>query len=75
MSNLRVPYQNFFLKSEEGKACLDEIRRMITANHEQAEKKPELSRDHSQRAKGNREVLDHILSVVTDIKKGTAPKS
>jgi hypothetical protein len=42
---------------------------MITANHERAEVYPESARDCTQRAKGNREVLDHITVVTTGVKK------
>lgn len=72
--SLKVAYQNFFLKTDEGKQFLDEVRRQIAANHESSEKDPLLARDFSQRAKGNREILEHIQSVTTDIKKGKAPK-
>lgn len=63
-------YQSFFLKSEEGIAFVAEVKRLIESNHEKSESNPELSRDHAQRAKGNREVLDHILSITTESKKG-----
>ena len=66
--NIRTPYQNFFLKTEEGKYFLSEINRLIEANHEFAEREPELARDFSQRAKGNREVLEHIQSAVAELK-------
>lgn len=69
MSN-RVAYQNFFLKTDEGKDFIAEITRQIAANHEKSEKDPELSRDYAQRAKGNREILEHIQSVVAEPKKG-----
>jgi RNase P subunit RPR2 len=63
-------YREFFLKSEAGKEFVKEVERLITNNHEEAEKNPELSRDYVQRAKGNRQLLEHITSVTTEIKKG-----
>jgi polyhydroxyalkanoate synthesis regulator phasin len=66
----RTAYQNFFIKTEEGKDFIKEILRQIAANHELAEKDPELARDYVQRAKGNREILEHIQSVTAEPKKG-----
>lgn len=65
-------YRKFFFESDDGQEFIHELRRLITTNHEAAEKTPELARDYVQRAKGNREVLDHITSVTTEIKKGKA---
>ena len=68
--NYRKEYQNFFLKTEAGKAFMTEIERMINANHENAEKDSDKSTSFSQRARGNREVLEHIQSTMVEPKKG-----
>jgi hypothetical protein len=57
---LQGAYRNFFIKSEEGRAFVEFIESLINSEHEKAENKPELARDHAQRAKGMREVLNHI---------------
>lgn len=66
---LAEEYKKFFVESEAGQKFVEELKRLIDHNHEQAENTPELSRDYMQRAKGNREVLSHILSVGTEAKK------
>lgn len=66
----REEYQNFFLKTEAGKEFVAEVQARIAANHQAAESDPLLARDFTQRAKGNREILDHILSVTTPKKGG-----
>lgn len=68
--NLKVPYQNFFVKSEEGKAFVDELERLIATCHEYAEKDADKSRDYTQQARGIRQVIEHIRSVTTELKKG-----
>lgn len=60
---LKSAYRNFFIESVEGKHFVNWLKEIIESEHEKAEKTPELSRDHTQRAKGAREVLDHIKSV------------
>jgi len=67
---LKVPYQNFFIKSEEGRAFVAELDRLIESMHERAENNADASRDFTQQAKGVRQVKEHILSVTTEIKKG-----
>lgn len=67
-------YRNFFIESAVGREFMNELERLVTNNHEQAEDDPELSRDYMQRAKGNREVLQHIQSVTTELKKGKVSK-
>ena len=62
-------YREFFFKSEAGKEFIADVERMVTANHERAEVYPESARDCTQRAKGNREVLDYITVVTTGVKK------
>lgn len=66
---LKQAYQSFFEKSEAGKYFMSELNRLLSDNHEAAEKNPETARDFMQRAKGNRQVLEHILSVGIEIKK------
>lgn len=66
---LAEAYRKFFVESEAGQEFMKEVHRLIDHNHEKAEDNPELSRDHMQRAKGNREVLAHIQSVGTEVKK------
>jgi uncharacterized protein YaaN involved in tellurite resistance len=67
---LRQAYQAFFVKSEAGRAFMESLSQIIAECHNQAEKAPELSRDLVQRAKGARQVLEHIQSVSADVKKG-----
>lgn len=69
MSNVKA-YQNFFLKSEDGQEFVRRISSLILENHEKAEREPEHARDYSQRASGQREVIDLIRSLTTEIKKG-----
>ena len=68
--NLKVPYQNFFLKTDEGKAFLAELDRLIDSSHEKAENNAEAARDYTQQAKGVRQVIEHIQAVTTELKKG-----
>ena len=67
--NLKVHYQNFFLKTDEGKAFVAELDRLINDAHQKAEKDADKSRDYTQQAKGVRQVIEHIQSVTADIKK------
>ena len=67
---LRPAYDQFFFKSEAGRHFLKTITDQIETYHKQAEQLPEFSRDLVQTAKGCREVLNHITSVTTVIKKG-----
>lgn len=64
-------YEGFFT-SPAGEEFMTELNRLITNNHEHAETVAADARDYTQRAKGNREVLSHIQSVMTPIKKGRA---
>ncbi len=72
--NQKEAYRKFFLKSEEGKAYIAEARRIIDDLHEKSESDADKARDYSQQAKGARLLIDHIVSVTTDIKKGKAPQ-
>lgn len=71
---LQIEYQNFFLKSEAGKEFVNELGRLISTSHEKAEKDAEAARDFTQQAKGVRQVLEHIQSVTTIVKKGRTLK-
>lgn len=64
------PYQAFFTDNEAGKYFVTELYRLIDVAHKEAEDNPESARDCVQRAKGIREVLSHITSVGTEIKRG-----
>lgn len=66
----RSAYREFFQKSEGGQSFVAELERLIVSNHEKAEQDPALSRDYVQRAAGIREILTHIKSVTTEVKKG-----
>lgn len=66
---LTKQYKAFFEDSEAGKYFVAELNRLISDAHRDAENVPENSRDHAQRAKGVRVVLDHIKSVGVEVKK------
>lgn len=57
-------YQNFFKNIAAGQYLLHQVGEIIVTNHEKAEREPSLARDYVQRAKGAREVLDHINSAL-----------
>lgn len=63
-------YQQFFTKTEPGKQFIDMMNRLIADAHERAENDPELARDHVQRAKGVREVVNLLNSLMAIPKKG-----
>lgn len=67
---LAKAYEQFFVKTEAGGHFMAELKRLLEDNHFRAEKEPELARDHVQRAKGVRDVVDHIQTVMTPVKKG-----
>lgn len=67
---LQEAYKTFF-ESDKGKLLIKQIEKMIELNHRNAEEDPDHTRDHFQRAKGNRQVLDHIRIVLTGVKKGS----
>lgn len=62
-NDLDRAYAAFFDKNEGGQYMFAWITEQIESEHQKAESNPELSRDHTQRAKGFREVLEHITSV------------
>lgn len=66
--DLENAYAQFFDKSQAGQYFVKELHRMIQSAHEDSENYPELSRDHAQRAKGMRMIVDHITSVKTKLK-------
>lgn len=67
-AELSAGYRGFF-SSKAGENLIQEINRLRKENYESAENNPELSRDHVQRAKGQGEVLEHILGLLTEGKK------
>lgn len=69
LEQLRPAYQNFFLKSEEGKAFMAELSRLIDDSHQKAEKDATNSRDYTQHARGVRKVIEHIQSVSAEVSK------
>jgi len=59
MSKHHAEHKVYF-DSPAGLELLTSISNMIDSNHEKAENEPDYARDHMQRAKGNREVLNMI---------------
>lgn len=68
MEEIKRHYNSFF-RTKGGEHLMEIVSSIITSNHEKAEKTPESARDYVQRAKGAREVLDHIQSVLGGSKK------
>jgi hypothetical protein len=56
---------NTFFRSKGGEHLIKIITEIVSSNHLKAEQSPEHARDFVQRAKGAREVLDHIQSVLS----------
>jgi hypothetical protein len=69
LKELQEAYKGFF-DMDKGKMFLAQLETMIELNHKAAESDPNLARDYVQRAKGNRQVLDHIQIVLGGVKKG-----
>jgi hypothetical protein len=67
-TELRTNYVTFFKESLAGEHFVDFITDAIERNHIKGEEDPANSRDYMQRAKGLREVLDHISSNSVAIK-------
>jgi hypothetical protein len=65
---LQEAYKEFF-GTDKGQLFITQIEKMIDLNHRNAENTPELTRDFFQRAKGNREVIEHIRIVLGGVKK------
>ena len=63
MDNIKKQYNSFF-RAKGGEYLIKIITDIIASNHILAEENPELSRDYVQRAKGAREIVDHIQSVL-----------
>jgi hypothetical protein len=57
-------YQSFFAKNDAGKYFMEQLTNQIAEDHRKAENDPALARDYVQRAKGARQVIDHINSVI-----------
>lgn len=68
MSKYTHDYQNFFLKSEAGQEFLTFIAERISHFHREAENEADSARDNVQRAKGLREVEDHVKAVCLERK-------
>lgn len=75
MSRLTKQYKEFFVETKAGQDFVKSITDMIESNHEKAENTPENARDYSQRAKGVREVVSLIDTLVTESKKGSQSRS
>lgn len=69
---LRNAYKSFFVDSEAGKHFINEFHKTLDRNVSKA--MDENCLDHLSRAKGNREVFDHIDSVIQETKRGSLPK-
>lgn len=67
MSQFSKEYKQFF-ESPAGTEFLTTMTNMIDSNHEKAENEPDKSRDYMQRAKGNREVLNVVKSILAERK-------
>lgn len=63
MNEVKKQYNAFF-RAKGGEHLISIITEIISSNHLKAEQDPALARDFVQRAKGAREVLDHIQSVL-----------
>lgn len=64
MDNIKKQYNAFF-RAKGGEYLIKLITDIIASNHLAAEEHPELARDYVQRAKGAREIIDHIQSVLS----------
>lgn len=62
-------YRDFFVDSQAGSDLLKSIQKLITVEHTKAENEPDLARDHVQRAKGIREVINLINSKTAQTQK------
>lgn len=70
MLKLTSAYRQFFLKDEAGKEFTEFIEGLIDTAHQNAERDPDHSRDFTTKASGYRDILQHIQSVTTEVKKG-----
>lgn len=62
-------YKDFFENTEEGVQLMNSLHKLIDNNHKSAENDGETARDYTQRAKGIREVINHINSLKTGAHK------
>lgn len=69
MNELKSAYEAFFIKHEAGKHFMETVLQIIADEHTKAEDNPELARDYVQRAKGVKEVIAHINSVMAGGRK------
>lgn len=65
LDRLQSGYVKLFRKDEDGTEFIKKIEEMISQDHARAEDSPDFARDFAQRAKGKREILDHIESVIS----------
>jgi hypothetical protein len=63
MDNIKRQYNSFF-RAKGGEHFMKIMTEIIASNHIKAEENPENARDYVQRAKGVREVVDHVQSVL-----------
>lgn len=68
-------YQEFFVEDAKGRAFVKQLYELIDSEHAHAEDEPELALEHTQRAKGIREVVNLIQSLSAGTKKGRSPIS
>ena len=70
MDTKRAAYEQFFKKTEAGRELLEELHRARDECFIKAENNPDLARDYVQQARGIKLSIDHIHSVMIEIKKG-----
>lgn len=68
-NDLDKTYEGYFKRQEGGKYFMEQLANLIVDNYTKAENNPTLSRDYVQRAKGVRDVMDHIHSVIGGVAK------
>ena len=66
---LRDAYVTFFDASDAGQHFLESINKLISNYHEKAENDPAMARDYTQRAKGIRDIADHITVVKVNVSR------
>ena len=67
-SQIKTAYKTFFEQSDAGEYFMNSLDNLIDSKHKEAEKNPELARDHTQRACGVRDVQNMIKVMTADIK-------
>lgn len=63
--------RDFFVDSQHGAKFVESLHAMIDREHERAENEPDSSRDHTQRAKGIRDVINEIKRISVAEKEET----